>query len=87
MKVPDAVGVPLIVIVFDAKAADTPAGNPDGAPIPVAPVVAIVILGAMAVLTQTVGFDDGVPTVLGELTVTVLKSVAVHPLSAVYVTV
>ena len=40
MKVPEAVGVPLIVIVFDAKAAVTPAGNPVAVPMPVAPVVA-----------------------------------------------
>ena len=73
MKVPDAVGVPLIVIVFDAKAADTPAGNPDGAPIPVAPVVAIVIL-VNTVLIQRVGFDDAAPAVL--LGVTVIVPVA-----------
>jgi hypothetical protein len=39
LNVPDAVGVPLIVIVFDAHAAATPAGNPVAVPIPVAPVV------------------------------------------------
>ena len=39
MKVPDTVGVPLIVIVFEANAAVTPDGNPVGVPIPVAPVV------------------------------------------------
>ena len=88
MNVPDAVGVPLIVIVLAAQCADTPVGNPfapetPSLDMPVAPVVAIVILGAMAVLRHTVGLDDGVPTVLAGLTVTVLKSVAVHPLGAV----
>ena len=39
VNVPDAVGVPLIVITFDAHAAVTPAGNPVAVPIPVAPVV------------------------------------------------
>ena len=39
MNVPDTVGVPLIVIVFDAQIAVTPAGKPAGEPIPVAPVV------------------------------------------------
>ena len=39
MKVPDSVGVPLMVIVFDEKTAVTPFGNPVGEPIPVAPVV------------------------------------------------
>ena len=39
MNVPDTVGVPLIVMVFDAQVAVTPAGNPVGVPIPVAPVV------------------------------------------------
>ena len=68
MNVPDAVGVPLIVIVLAAQCADTPAGNPfapetPSLDMPVAPVVAIVMAGAMAVLAQTVGFDDGVPAV------------------------
>ena len=43
------VGVPLIVIVFDAHAAVTPGGNPVGVPMPVAPVVVLVI-GVNAVL-------------------------------------
>ena len=53
-----------MVMVLAAKDAVTPAGNPVGAPIPVAPVVAIVILGEMAVFTQSVGLDDGAPAVL-----------------------
>ena len=78
MKVPDAVGVPLIVIVFDAQTAFTPAGKPFAPAtllfdIPVAPVVAIVIL-VNAVLIQRVGVDEGAPAVL--LAVTVIVPVA-----------
>ena len=40
LKVPAAVGVPVIVITSDAQAAVTPAGKPVADPIPVAPVVA-----------------------------------------------
>jgi hypothetical protein len=40
VECPDTVGVPLIVMVFEANAAVTPAGNPVAVPIPVAPVVA-----------------------------------------------
>lgn len=57
------------MIVLAAKDADTPAGNPVGAPIPVAPVVAIVILGDMAVFIQTVGLDEGAAVVLFDDTV------------------
>ena len=39
MKVPKAVGVPLMVISFADHDAVTPAGNPVAVPIPVAPVV------------------------------------------------
>ena len=39
MNIPEAVGVPLIVMVLDPKAAETPAGSPVAVPIPVAPVV------------------------------------------------
>lgn len=60
-----------MVMVLAAKDAVTPAGNPVGAPIPVAPVVAMVILGDMAVFIQTVGFDDGAPAVLTAFTVMV----------------
>ena len=71
---PDAVGVPLMVMVFDPHVADTPAGKPSvpGPPpdIPVAPVVAIVIL-VKAVLTHSVGVDDGLPAVLAGVTVIV----------------
>jgi len=67
--VPDAVGVPLIVMELDAHVAETPVGNPlaPDTPlfdIPVAPVVTIVITGDIAVLLHNVGDDEGVPTVL-----------------------
>ena len=64
MNVPDAVGVPLIVIVFDAHAGVTPAGNPVAVPIPVAPVVVCVML-VKAVLTHNVGVADAAVTVFG----------------------
>jgi hypothetical protein len=66
---PAAEGVPLIVIVFAAHAADTPEGNPVAAPMPVAPVVVCVIEGS-AVLIHNVGVDEAVLTVLVGLTVT-----------------
>lgn len=72
MKVPDAVGVPLMVIVLPAQAAVTPAGRPVAAPIPVAFVVVWVIL-VSAVLIHTVGVDDAGETVL---TLTVMVPVA-----------
>ena len=50
MNVPDCVGVPLIVIVFNVQVAVTPAGRPVAVPIPVAPVVVWVIFGDKAVL-------------------------------------
>ena len=51
---PVAVGVPLIVIVFEAKEAVTPAGKPVAEPMPVAPVVVWVMFGEIAVLMQLV---------------------------------
>jgi len=57
--VPDAVGVPLMVIVLDAQPADIPEGKPVGEPMPVAPVVVCVMLGLNKVLIQSVGFEDG----------------------------
>jgi hypothetical protein len=53
-----------MVIVFAAHVAVTPAGNPAATPMPVAPVVAIVITGLMAMLTHSVGFEEGAPAVL-----------------------
>ena len=60
-----------MVIVFDAQLAETPAGKPVGTPMPVAPVVAIVIFGDIAVLIQRIGFVEGAPAVLFALTVIV----------------
>jgi hypothetical protein len=70
LKVPDAVGVPEIVIVLPAQLAVTPAGSPVAAPIPVAPVVVCVIFG-IAVLIQTFGDVEAAVTVLFALTVIV----------------
>ena len=63
--------MPLIVIVLAAHTAVTPAGRFVGLPMPVAPVVAMVIAGEMAVLIHNVGDDDGVPAVLSAVTVIV----------------
>ena len=60
MKMPSAVGVPLIVITFAAQLADTPAGRPVGEPIPVAPVV-LCVMTANGVLMHRVGVDDAGP--------------------------
>ena len=70
MKVPLAVGVPLIVIVLLAQAAVTPAGKPVAVPIPVAPVVVLVIF-VNAVLIHKVGVLDAVPGVFAAVTVIV----------------
>ena len=55
-------GVPEIVITSEAQAALTPAGNPVAVPIPVATVVACVIL-VNAVLIHSVGMLDAAPAV------------------------
>src|SRR5436309_15322981 len=60
-----------MVMVLAAHVAVTPASKPVGEPISVAPVVAIVIFGAIAVLIQSVGEDDGTPAVLSGVTVIV----------------
>ena len=75
MKVPDAVGVPLIVITLLAQTAVTPAGNPVAVPMPVAPVVVIVIDGVKAVFTISV-IGDAVPAVFGVHDETVIVPVA-----------
>ena len=78
---PDAVGVPLIVIVLLAHVAVTPAGKPVAVPIPVAPVVVCVIL-VSAVLIHSVGLLDAAPAVLFGVTVIVPVEVfkpPVHP--------
>jgi len=75
LNTPDAVGVPLIVIVPPDQVALTPAGKPFAPDtplfaIPVAPVVVCVIL-VIAVLIQTVGVDDAALAVLFAFTVMV----------------
>ena len=72
---PDAVGVPLMVMVLDAHAALTPAVKlfaPDmpSFAMPVAPVVAMVMLVSV-VLMQSFGAEDGAPAVLSAVTVIV----------------
>ena len=69
MNVPDAVGVPLIVIVLAFQEAVTPAGKLLGTPMPVAPVV-VWVIAVSAVLIQSVGEDDAALTVLAGVTVT-----------------
>ncbi len=62
MKVPAAVGVPLIVMVLDPQDAVTPAGRPVAVPIPVAPVV-VWVIAVKAVLMHRVGVEEAVPAV------------------------
>lgn len=63
MNVPEADGVPLIEIVLEFQAAVTPAGNPVGVPMPVAPVV-VWVMGVSAVFIQRVGVAEGVLAVI-----------------------
>ena len=87
MNVPLSVGVPLIVIVLEAQAAVTPAGNPVAVPIPVANVVACVML-VKAVLIHKVGVVEAAAAVILGVTVTTVAAlVAVHPLRSVCITV
>ena len=76
MKGPDAVGVPLIVIVFEAHVAETPPGSPlaPATPLfemPVAPVV-VWVIAVSGVFMQSVGAADAALAVLLEDTVTVV---------------
>ena len=70
MKVPEAVGVPPIVIVFAAHEAVIPAGRPVAVPIPVAPVVVCVIF-VKVVLIHSVGVEEAELAVLSGVTVIV----------------
>ena len=83
MNGPDTLGVPLMVIVLPAKEAVTPVGKPVGVPMPVAPVV-VKVIGVSAVLTQSVGEDEGVLTVLIGLTVILNEQLLLHPFASVY---
>ena len=70
MKLPVAVGVPLIVITLADQEAVTPAGKFVAVPMPVAPVVVIVIF-VKTVFTVNVGLDDAVPAAQAAFTVIV----------------
>ena len=70
MNVPDAVGVPLIVIVLVAHAAVTPVGKPVAAPIPVFPVV-VCVIAVKAVPLHSVGALEAALAVLFGVTVIV----------------
>ena len=67
---PEAVGVPLIVIVLDAQVAVTPAGRPVAVPIPVATVV-VCVIAVSGVLVQMVGVEEAAEAVLASTTVMV----------------
>ena len=73
MKVPDAVGVPLMVIVLLAHAAVTPVGKPVAVPIPVFPEV-VWVIAVSAVLIHNVGALEAALAVL--LGVTLIVPVA-----------
>jgi hypothetical protein len=75
LKVPVAVGVPLIVIVLLDQAAVTPAGNPEAVPIPVALVVVCVIF-VKTVFTVSVGVDDAAAAAQAGVAPTVILPVA-----------
>lgn len=68
MNIPGSVGVPEIVRVFDNHTAETPVGNPDGVPIPVAPVVVCERVGK-TVWTHIDGDKVAAVTVLSGVTV------------------
>ena len=70
-----------MVMVFPDQAAETPVGKLVAVPIPVAPVVAMVILGEIAAPKQTLGELDGVAEVLSGFTTTAAAfEVVVHVL-------
>ena len=62
--------MPLIVITSPDQAAVTPVGNPEAVPMPVALVVACVIL-VNTVFTVSVGLDDAAPAAQAATTVMV----------------
>ena len=73
---PATVGVPLMVIVFDAQAAVTPPGRPVAVPMPVAPVV-LCVIAVSAVFTHKVGVAEAAPAVLAGVTVIVPEALTV----------
>ena len=70
MNVPEAVGVPLMVIVLEAQIAVTPPGRPVAVAMPVAPVV-VCVIAVSAVFTHKVGVAEAAPAVLAGVTVIV----------------
>ena len=74
---PEAVRVPLIVMVLLAQAAVTPVGSPVAVPMPVAPVV-VCVIAVNTVLIHKVGVLDAAPAVLAGVLeeVTVIVPVA-----------
>jgi hypothetical protein len=86
LKVPDAVGVPLIVIVFADHDAVTPVGSPIGVPIPAVATV-VCVMAVSGVFMHKVGVDEAAPTLNSGSTVTlVVALVPLQPLAAVTVT-
>ena len=80
MKIPDAEGVPLMVMVLPAQVALTPAGKPVAEPIPVASVVVCVIEVVNAVLIHNVGVLEAALAVLAAVTVIVPVALTLpHP--------
>jgi hypothetical protein len=77
LNVPEAVRVPLIVMVLLAQAAVTPVGSPVAVPMPVAPVV-VCVIAVNTVLIHKVGVLDAAPAVLAGVLeeVTVIVPVA-----------
>ena len=67
---PEAVGVPLILIVSEAQEAVTPIGRPMGVPMPVAAAV-VCVINVSGVLMQRVGVEEAVEAVLASTTVMV----------------
>ena len=78
MKVPAAVGVPLMVMVLLAQDAVTPAGKPVGVPIPVARIV-VWVIAVKGVLMQRVGADEADPATISGITVMVPVAVLTPP--------
>jgi hypothetical protein len=63
-----------MVITLEDHTALTPLGRPTGRPIPVAPVVAIVMIGLIAAFKHTVGFEEGAAAVFSGKTLTGMTS-------------
>jgi hypothetical protein len=80
-----SVGVPLMEIVFAVHVAVTPSGKPIAVPIPVAPVVAWVIVVSVE-LTHKEGLEEALPTVDVDEELMVLEIMEVQPLLSVTVT-